>query len=373
MKKIDVKELRKSILISQGFCEEFPPGKDGVMEVIKRLGYVQLDTINVINRAHLHIFQTRLPDFQEEQLTELLRERKIFEYWTHAASLLPEESFPHTLHRKERFSLRNEEYKTPEFEQLVDDVYKRIKSEGELEVAAFKDLQKQKKEIWHWKPSKIALETLFHQGKVMISGRRKFLRLYDLTQRVYPGAETMGKPQHHETAIYQVRKALTANGMMSLKELGNYLCFSSRKHLEDSVMQMERNGEIEKVSFEDQEMYKLSGKEFTGEYKDKIFIISPFDNLIINRKRLERIFNLKYRLECYVPVAKRKLGYFVLPLLYKDDFIGMIDAKADRKNKVFIIRKLIKLRKLGKHDMRLLETSINEFAVFNSCNKVVWE
>ncbi|MCF7919691.1 MAG: winged helix DNA-binding domain-containing protein [Candidatus Cloacimonetes bacterium] len=372
MKIINRKECRKLILQAQGFCEEFPAGQAGIMSVINRLGYVQIDTINIIQRAHLHVLWSRLPDFKEEDLQALLVRQQLFEYWTHAAAILPITVFPHTLHRKNNFSWKDSDLTSEKFLELTRKVYERVVQEGETETIHFQDGGQEKNGVWFWKPSKTALETLFHQGKLMVKKRRSFRRVYDLTERVYPASAVLKIPEPEETAFYQIRQALQANGIMTFKEISNYLCFAPDSTLLTSLQQMEKKGEIIKAQVEGEEYYLFNRIEPEKDYKNKVFIISPFDNLTINRQRLENIFALRYRLECYVPAAKRKLGYFMLPLLYQDEFIGMLDAKAERKTKRLIILKFIKLRNYDNELKKLLEESIAEFALFNGCPEVVW-
>jgi hypothetical protein len=106
------------------------------------------------------------------------------------------------------------------------------------------------------------------------------------------------------------------------------------------------------------------------EYPEKVFILSPFDNLIINRQRILDVFDFDFKLECYLPAAKRKYGFFSMPLLYQDRFIGLLDAKAERKNKVLLINNLIKFTKLSKKEEKLLQSAIEDFAVFNNCQTI---
>lgn len=368
MIKLDIDQARRNIVSCQKFKSSSLQEKAGANSVIEYLGYVQIDTINVICRAHEHVIFSRMPDFTGSHLDMQYKTRSIFEYWSHAMALLPIASFKHTLLRKSQFKWRYPEYTTKEFKKLTAKVFKRIEEEGALSSADFKS--EKKTGIWEWKPAKAALETLYHQGKLMVLKRDNFRRIYDLTERVYPESQNIEIPSEDETAIYQINKALQVNAVMTRREIDEYLRFAPGKAISRNISSLINAGQIKIVLIEGREY--LSKAELSTEpaLSDRMLILSPFDNMLINRKRMEFFFGAAYRLECYMPAAKRKLGYFALPLLYRDEIIGYIDLKAERKRGELIVKNLLALRKLSKTEKSKLDKALQEFALFNSCSKI---
>jgi len=364
MDKIKEKDIKKYIINAQ-----LPRQDSNVRAVISHLGYIQLDTIHVTERAHHHVLWTRFPAYKSQMLTDLMAENKIFEYWSHAASILPIESFRYSLVRKQNFAWHNQVTDSAEFKILLIHVYDRICSEGALSSRDFDDKHRKPRETWSWKRSRYALEYLFQQGKLMVAKRDKFRKVYDLTERVYPQSQQITCPTFQETAEFQVVKAISTLGAATAKQIYGYLRFASSVNVKNVIAEFTSQGKIKPWEYNGK-VYYTTASPTMQEYPEKVFILSPFDNLIINRQRILDVFDFDYKLECYLPQAKRKYGFFSMPLLYQDRFIGLLDAKAERKNKVLMINNLIKITKLSKKEEKLLLSAIEDFAVFNNCQTI---
>ncbi|MCF7912528.1 MAG: winged helix DNA-binding domain-containing protein [Candidatus Cloacimonetes bacterium] len=365
MAKISDKELKKYIINAQLLRQE-----SNVKGVIDNLGYVQIDTIHVTERAHHHVLWSRFSDYNSDMLTELHAGNQVFEYWSHAASILPIESFRYSLLRKRNFAWHNEITDTKEFHLLLGKVYKRIYAEGALSSSDFDDKNLAPGEMWSWKMSRYALEYLLHQGKLMVARRIKFRKVYDLTQRVYPESEHITCPPVKEAAEYQVSQALSALGAATEREIYGYLSLVDRVNIKNVLADYTKQRRIREFENRGQVYYSAESQPKMIDYPDKVFILSPFDNLIINRKRIFEIFGFDYKLECYVPKVKRKYGFFSMPLLYQDRFIGLMDAKADRKSQVLQINNLHISEALSPYEEKLLFRAIEDFASFNNCHSI---
>jgi uncharacterized protein len=264
-------------------------------------------------------------------------------------------------------------------QKLLNHVLKRIKDEGPLGASDFGDTRKKKRGTWwDWKPAKTALETLHITGELMVTARRKFERVLDLPERVLPPNISTKLPSQDEVARFAIRRALQAHGLASTREIINHIQIVKEKMVKDTLNDLLDSGEIVKVKINgiDTEYYALAEiAEAMSESRKKtnlIHILSPFDNFIIHRDRINRLFNFDYQLECYKPPKQRIHGYFVLPILWGDEFIGRIDLKTDREKKELIVRNLIiesDLKKV-KEALPALSEKLKALAIFNKVEKV---
>ncbi len=384
MSTISPAEARRIVLQAQGLDGgwSLPAGKEGAAEAIERLGYVQIDTIAVIERAHHHVLWTRHPQYAPAMLDELLsRDRRVFEYWTHAASYIPLRDYRYYLPRMRAFAKRPRTRQwRKENRPLMRQVLERIREEGALASADFADPREKRGPWWDWKPAKRALETLFWTGELMISGRRSFQRLYDLTERVLPPEVDATEPRPEEVARYVVRQMLASQGIVTAKEAGWWL--KDRKRVAAALAELEESGEVVPVRIEGSESLTqylrpavLASRLQRQLDRETVRLLSPFDNLIIDRGRALRFFGFDYRLECYTPAPKRRYGYFTLPILWGDQLVGRLDPKVDRKRKTFYIRNLVlepQFRELEALAPALART-LREFASFHECEEIVLE
>jgi len=355
---LPVNLVKQFILDAQGFkgCH---PGKEGILSTIKKLGYVQIDTIAVIQRAHHHVLWTRCPDYQEQLLHELQAVHgQVFEYWTHAMSYLPIADYRFALPKMRKFANPTSpwvRYQLRKCRDLLEPVLRRIQDEGPLSASDFKSPPGKKTEgWWDWKPAKVALEILFWQGDLMIRERRKFQKVYDLTERVLPTEVNTTLPTEQEAAEYLIRRALTALGVAEEREILKFMQPESsrdadmqlvdREQLRQSLQALLEAGEIVqlKIDHNHETIYyalpaSLAPKSANQKSLSPVYLLSPFDNLIIQRDRVRRLFGFDYALECYLPAHKRRYGYFTLPILWGTEFVGRLDPRADRKNRTLTI------------------------------------
>lgn len=380
-KKLSLSEARKIILSSQGLIKSghFGKGLEGARQAIRHLGYVQIDTISVVERAHHHVLWSRVQDYEPQFLSQLMAEKSIFEYWSHAAAYLPMDDFRFSLPRKQLFASGQRKWFPPTSEhlKLKKSVYARIRSEGPLAARDFENARQKGSGWWDWKPAKKALEQLFLEGRLMVAGRKGFQKIYDLTERVLPSDVNQKIPTETEMARHLILKSIATHGLIRPDEI-TYQRSSLRDAVakECEILLKEQFLTRLRVEGIERPYYGLAGdweNSLKGSLSKKIQILSPFDNQVIQRKRLKDLFGFDYTIECYVPMAKRQYGYFSLPLLRGDQFIGRIDAKADRKEKVLTVRSLHLEKGCGRKSNLWMEaqSSLSEFALFNGCSRVV--
>lgn len=366
---------------------ELPPGKEGIAETIEKLGYIQVDTIAVVRRAHHHTLWTRRPDYDSHMLHQLqATDRRVFEYWGHAASYLPISDYRYYL-------LRQHSYYDPQHkwtrnliekhQHLLEPVLERIRAEGPLGSKDFKPPPgTQRGAWWDWKPAKVALEVLFWRGELMVTERRNFQRIYDLTERVLPPGVDTRFPDEDELGEFLVRRALCAHGVAQASEIRDHIHAADRDIIEKSLADLVQAGDVIRVKIQedqDADYYALpetiESALLLERTPPRVTLLSPFDNLVIQRPRIERLFGFAYTLECYTPAAKRQYGYFSLPILWGERLVGRLDPKADRKHKTLIIRGLFFEPEFKEFDAFLptFAEHLISFARFNRCESVTLE
>jgi uncharacterized protein len=217
------------------------------------------------------------------------------------------------------------------------------------------------------------IRQLFMKGELMVSGRKGIQKTYDLTERVLPKSIDRKLPTQSQYVEYIIRRELRAQGLVKISEFG-YLLQLLRKDIATAVEKLQRAGEVTEVAINGLTgTYFASStmlEEFSPSRKKIFHILSPFDNLIIQRKRTAELFGFEYTVECYVPVAKRKFGYFGLPLLYGNQFVGVLDARADRKSKILEVRNLVWTARKTSDVQRAFTQRLKQFANFCGCNEI---
>lgn len=353
---------------------KLPAGKEGAAQVVDQLGYVQIDTISVIERAHHHVLGTRQRGYHSSMIYELLVDRTVFEYWAHAAAYLPFADFRYYLARMRgyRKAKRAEEFRRAH-PRLLNQVLQRIKKEGPLSSSDFEHKSSERGPWWDWKPAKQALEILLDRGELMVTARDNFRRVYDLAERVVPSGIDTREPGPDEVARHFARRALVVHGVATVAEAGKMF---GNRGAKTALAEMVIAGEaIEvRVTGDEEVSYALPEvlETVPARLSNGVHLLSPFDNLTIDRDRLERLFGFCYRIECYTPEAKRRYGYFTLPILWKGKLVGRLDPKAERKKKRFLVRKVV-LEPSFRSDEAFasgLAKSLAEFAKFNGCNEI---
>lgn len=368
-------ETKKIILHASGLSKhgQFGRGKEAVVKLIDHLGFVQVDTNYVVERAHHHSIAARVPGYKLEWLEELQADGKIFEFWTFASGFMPMHDFRFSLPVKEAFSKRSKPTQAEII--LMRKVLDRIGREGPLRARDFEnDRVTKNKGWWDWRPSKLALERLHFSGRLVSTRLKDFHKLYDLPENVIPGFADITMPTMEEFARHRIRRALQTNGVAYLNEIrwsAKYIP-GSLNIIKSEIQKMVDEGEVLQVQVEGLKgpLYMLPS------YLNKkirlagdLFILSPFDTVNVFRHRLRDFFDFDYQVECFVPEPKRKYGYFSLPILLGDQFIARMDSKADRKEKVLVINNLhFETKKI---DVDKLADGINDFAKFNGCGSFV--
>ena len=375
--KISLEEARRIILHAQGLAnhDPFGTGIEGTQKAIDHLSYVQIDTISVVERAHHHVLWARVPDYQPSFLLDLVKNRKVFEYWSHAAAYLPMKDFRFAMPRMNAIANGERHWfpRTKENERWMVKVLDRIRAEGALMARDFEHSQTKKSGPWfEWKPAKKALEQLYMEGKLLISERRGFQKVYDLPERVLPKNINYTLPSKLEFARYLMLSSLRSHGLVAEEEI-RYLRKNIKIEINKCLKEMLDANEIQEITVDSLETkcfaLPSAGKIQTGTQNDRVSILSPFDNCVIQRKRLKAIFDFDYQIECYLPEAKRMFGYFCLPILKNEQFIGRMDAKADRKEKCLVVKSLY-LEKKKSEDSDSLREAITRFAQFNGCTTI---
>jgi uncharacterized protein YcaQ len=380
--KISMTTARKLAIRCQGLGPSWklPKGKEGIAQVIERIGYVQIDTISVVQRAHHHTLWSRRPDYDPQMLHELqAQDRRVFEWWAHAASYIPMSDYRYYLPRMRAFAARPRDHEwIKQNKQIFDNVVERIRAEGPLGSSDFPNPEGGRGTWWDWKPAKKALEILFSSGELMVSERRKFQRIYDLAERILPPDLDTTEPSDDEMARFLIRRSLNGRGFASIGSMrwGRREANKAPEAIDD----MKNSGEVVELEIRglgDETYYALTKnvEEASKRSRKKLHILSPFDNLVIDRGRLRSLFDFEYKLECYLPAAKRKYGYFCLAVLWGNEFVGRLDPKADRKKKTFIVRNMIFEPEFSDYEgmMPILAKKLWKFARFNECENIVVE
>lgn len=365
--------LRRLTLHQQGLGADaaFGTGIDATRRAIEHLGYVQIDTIAVVERAHHHVLWNRVPDYKQEHLNRLLREQHIFEYWYHAASYLPMQDYRFAL--PQMISIRKGEnrYFRNADPNLMKEILARVKAEGELRMRDI-DSGKGDGNWWNWGAGRRAVEQLYMQGELMVCERQGMQKVYNLAERCLPRDLDLSVPSMYEYAQYLLNTTLRAHGVFSWKQL---IHLKVGKEIRDSMRQVLNEqidaGIITAVKLDHaQTLYvDVSALDATPALQTGLKILSPFDNLVIHRDRLSDLFNFDYKIECYVPAAKRVYGYFCLPILYGDRIVGRVDCKAHRARQILEVLSLHLETDLFDQDdfIRLLKIELQRFAEFNAC------
>ncbi len=376
------REARRLFLNQQGLLRrnQFGRGKNAVLKSIQRKGYVQIDTISVINRAHEHVLSSRVENFAPRMLDTLTKNRDIYEYWGHAAAFLPFENY--------RFSLpvmRGWADSRTWNKQLAEHITSRIRAEGPLQSRDFEDSRQNKTTgWWDWKPAKQVLEHLFLSGELMVTRREGFQKVFDLPENVIPDHVDTSLPTNEEWAHFIVDSMAEALGVATEYDLSYSLGtvrrlakVNLRPAVKQAIADKVASGELVQVDVEGKPYLLKAGLEDTLPLrlaKKEVRILSPFDNLVINRKRTSALFDFDYLLECYLPEEKRVYGYFTLPILYGDELIGRLDAKAERKQQHLVVKNLVlepsQLEPSGKAAPELIDAlaiGIRDLGTCNNC------
>lgn len=348
-------------------------GLEATVQTVEHLGYVQIDTISVVERAHHHILWSRVRDHRPDRLARMLKDRTIFEYWSHAASYLPMRDYRFSLPRKRLYAAGKRHWfeQTSEHKPWRRRILAQIRERGGQTARDFLTDDGRKRGTWFDRsPAKQMLEQLFMEGVLMISERRGFNKVYDLTERVLPADVDTRMPSPREYRRHLIVSYLRAQGLGRPGQI-SYL---RRNHAEIGAecKRLLKEGILFEVKVDGLEgkLLALSDVPFETSAVRGCHILSPFDSFVIQRKRLIEFFDYDYTIGCYTPAAKRKSGYFGLPVVLDGEVVGHVDLKADRENRVLLVQGEY-LRRLTGEQRARLKQALAEFAVFNGCRRVL--
>ncbi|MEN3289370.1 MAG: uncharacterized protein V7634_3670 [Bradyrhizobium sp.] len=356
-------EARRIWLRAQRLEAEAPfgAGPQAVADAVTHLGYVQIDTINVIERSHHHILFTRIPAYRRTDLKQAQSvDKSVFEYWTHALSYVPTSDFRFFLPAMRRHRSEGHRWFTSVKPEDSRKVMRLLRQGGPLTIRDIDDdVLTEKEHLWaSRKPSKRALQLGFYRGEFTIAGRDGMLKTYDLTTRHF-GWDKPPKPAtESEVTAYLLDRGLRAQGVVSLDSIC-HLDAPRKAKMARLIETRMRRGELMAVAVEGagKQMHwaRPATLEDTGEVStDRVHILSPFDPLIIQRKRTELMFDYSHRFEAYVPKEKRQFGYFALPVLVGEEIVAALDLKTDREKRKLLMQKWswVGKGKLAKGDAR---------------------
>lgn len=366
-------KLRRIALNQQGLlkADAFGRGKQATLRTIEHIGYVQIDTLSVVERAHHHVLWSRVSNYGPKFLQQLVSERKVFEYWFHAASWLPMRDFRFALPRMTKMNGERDWFENCD-KKLIRHILERVRAEGPLRARDFEDTRKGKNQWWDWKPAKQALEQLFMQGELMVSSRQGFQKVYDLPERVLPDWVDTRRPDMQAYASHLIDINLRAHGFATQKSI-SYLRKGQalRDAIRDQLQLRVDAGLITTVVLNDTSLVYADSEllETRSPRSNAVVrILSPFDNAVIQRERGRDIFDFDYQIECYLPQPKRQYGYFCLPILYRDRFVGRVDCKAYRKQKRLELKSIHIEHKIDDEFVAALDIAMQSFAAFNGCD-----
>lgn len=370
-------QARKIILHAAALSQPAPFGKgrEAVYKLIDHLGFIQIDTNFVVERAHHHTIFSRVPDYRLEWLQDLQEDGRIYEYFMADAGYMPIHEFRFSYMVKEGFLSKRKPLTQADL-NLMEKVQDRIAREGPLMVKDFEnDRQVASSGWWDWRPSKVALERLYFEGNLMVTRKKDFHRIYDLPDNLLPDDIDKTRPTAEEFARHIIFRTLKCLGIGYAKELAWRARFAKENLVKKECEKLAEAGEITKVAVEGLKpapMYMLNSyKNKKIQLSGDAYVLSPFDVVNVFRHRLKDFFDFDYQIECFVPEPKRKYGYFSLPILVGDRFVARMDSKAERKQKVLTVHNLhFEKVKLSKASLEKITEAIEAFARFNQCQEI---
>jgi uncharacterized protein YcaQ len=354
--------------------EPFGSGPKATPAAVAHLGYLQIDPIYVIERSHHHILHTRIPSYRREHLHQALSiDKTVFEYWAHALSYLPIESMRFHVRDMRRNWQRRVVWSDKVSSGDLRKVLSRIRKDGPLTIRDIdNDALAEKDYAWgSRKPSKRALETAFYKGLVTISHRAGMLKTYELLTRHFNWERLPRAALEAETMSYLLDRALRSQGIVSVESIcyqDSQRRLAMRRLLEARVRRKELipvqvAGAGESLHW----MHPGALDAIPAPAREQVHILSPFDPLIIQRKRLRLFFDYEYRFEAYVPKHRRLFGYFVCPVLIADRIVAGLDLKTDRQRQRLLVQRWNWVGRASRAHRQQVEAALHEFERFQLC------
>jgi uncharacterized protein YcaQ len=376
------------------------PSSDEILELIRNLGCLQLDPISAVAPSHLIVLWSRLGAFDTSELDKLLwSEKKLFEYWAHQASIVLMEDYPLYYYmmrgypdvflrslgpvwraRVKKWLGKNSD--------LRDYVLTELKQKGPLLSRQFEDKTRAKPRGFGWSSwSDVSrmLSHLYFKGEVMVVGRLGKQKLWDISERFLPSWVPRKELSEQEVQYEAVQRSLRALGTANESEISWHFLRGRCRNLKDTLKQLEAESKIQTVDIADGPLGKgaryihsrdlqLLDELDSGNWEPRVSLLSPFDNLFCDRARTKLLFNFDYTIEIYTPQNKRKYGYYVLPILYGDKFIGRIDPLMDRKNEKLLIKAVYAEPDAPKNKdvSREIRDSVEQLSEFLGAKEIVY-
>ncbi len=345
MRRLTLDQARRYALAAQGFNVSRPAGRVDrrhFRRVVDSVGLIQLDSVNVFSRAHFMPFFSRLGSYDRAGLDKWLwRSGEMFEYWGHEASLIPAHQ-----HRLFRWRMeQNVKWKAlatlqEQRPDYIEAVLSQVEDRGPIQTKELDDPGARKGEsMWNWSIGKVALEALFLNGKVTTADRPNFTRMYDVPHRVIP-RQHLDAPgvDRDEAQSRLLLQAAAHMGVATADDLGDYYRIRMPE-ARPLIARLAEAGDLVEVEVEGWGKPGFLHPEATlPRHAAGTALLSPFDNLIWYRNRVERLWDFHYRIEIYVPEAKRVYGYYVLPFLMDGDLVARVDLKTDRSGGVLRVK-----------------------------------
>ena len=346
--ELTIVEARSLALAAQGFDKPRSKSKSSTadaVEVIKKLGVIQIDSVNVLVRSQELPLFARLGDHDRNAISKATAQGKIFEYWGHEAAILPVEIQP--LFRWKMNAARTGKIKHwgltsfyADNKAFVKRILKHVEANGPVTARELSTRTTKKSSWWDWDEAKTALEYLFLTGQLMSCGRGSdFARIYDITERVLPSKVlNTPTPTENEARKQLLVRAAKAQGVATLTDLADYYRQKTAV-IKPLVNELVEQGELREVTVDtwvEKAFVHRSAKPPKKLYATAL--LSPFDSLVWCRPRNERLFDFHYRIEIYTPKEKRKFGYYVLPFMMNGELVGRVDLKADRANSKLLVQ-----------------------------------
>lgn len=350
--QLSIEQARRIALAAQGFATPRPTGRVDrrhVRSILNRIGLLQIDSVNVLARSEELVVFSRLGPHDRSLVRKMDADGELFEYWAHEASLMPTAMEPLFRYQKDRAllgddpsvwsGLRNLHLERPD---LVENVFKQILEHGPIPASALSSESESNREHWgwNWNEAKLAVENLFWTGRV-VSRRRSstFAREYDLPERCFPAEILATPPPTQAEALRElVRRSASAHGIGTAKCLADYFRLAPAV-VRPILDRLVEEGELLPANIEGwtDRAYLCASARKPRTIAARA-LLSPFDPVIWQRTRAEQLFGFRYRIEIYVPKAKRQFGYYVLPFLLGDALVARVDLKSDRQRGVLLVQ-----------------------------------